>query len=122
MLLLGLWLAGVWRIYLMGVYVGEAGVQLRGFLRSTVIPWPEIAAARVAHDTRYGNEALFLVAPDGRHTPTPLYRSKHALFSRNQPASSAVGVSADTLQQAANRINELAAAHHGRAPVVWPTQ
>ncbi len=122
LLVLGVCLGGMWRMYLAGVYVGEAGVLLRYPLRSKVNPWLEVAGARVTQDARYRNEALFLVTPDGSQTRTPLYRFKLSGFSRSQPRSSALGVSADTLQQAADRINELAAAHRGGTPLVWPAQ
>ena len=42
-----LWALGAYRILQMGAYVGEAGLRIRGLLRSRTLPWPDIAHVRL---------------------------------------------------------------------------
>jgi hypothetical protein len=41
--LLALWLAGSWQVLRMGVYVGPAGIRIRGLLGTRTVAWPEVA-------------------------------------------------------------------------------
>ncbi len=41
--LAALWLVGSWQVLRMGVYVGPAGIRVRGLLGTRTVRWPEVA-------------------------------------------------------------------------------
>jgi hypothetical protein len=45
--LAALWLVGSWQVLRMGVYVGPAGIRIRGLLGVRTLAWPEVAAIMV---------------------------------------------------------------------------
>lgn len=45
------WVVGGWRIREMGVYVGPAGVRIRGLLRTRTMRWADIAHVRLHRHT-----------------------------------------------------------------------
>jgi hypothetical protein len=50
--LAALWGAGCWRIALMGVYVSEYGVRVRGLLRTHTMAWHDVEHIRL-HEAAY---------------------------------------------------------------------
>ncbi len=51
-----IWVVGGWRIREMGVYVGPAGLRVRGLLRSRTMRWEEIAHVRLhRHSHKLGH-------------------------------------------------------------------
>jgi hypothetical protein len=46
--LAALWLVGSWQVLRMGVYVGPAGIRIRGLLGTRTVPWRDVAGIVVA--------------------------------------------------------------------------
>jgi hypothetical protein len=46
-----LWLVGSWQVLRMGVYVGPAGIRVRGLLATRTVPWAQVAGIVVARRT-----------------------------------------------------------------------
>ncbi|CCH18250.1 PH domain-containing protein [Micromonospora lupini] len=59
LLFLGLWLTGVLRMYLAGIYVNDEGVRLRHVFRTRTFPWSEVTGFEA-------RPALFLGGPTVR--------------------------------------------------------
>jgi Bacterial PH domain len=49
--LAALWLVGSWQVLRMGVYVGPAGIRVRGLLGTRTVRWPDVAGIVVERRT-----------------------------------------------------------------------
>jgi hypothetical protein len=47
--LAAIWACGCWRLVQMGLYTGEAGLQVRGLLTRRTIPWANVARIFIEH-------------------------------------------------------------------------
>jgi len=86
-----IWVVGSWRILEMGVYVGPAGLRIRGLLRSRTMRWSEIAHVRLhRHSHKIGGWELqagmtvLIERPDGTTVNTELWAQGVDFHSRPQ--------------------------------------
>ena len=71
-----LWQAVLWRVVMVGLYVGDLGIKVRMVLRTTVIPWSQIVRARVGPATGYRRaRAIWIVVRDGEDVQTPIWQT-----------------------------------------------
>jgi hypothetical protein len=85
------WVVGGWRILQMGVYVGPAGLLIRGLLRTRTLRWEQIAHVRLhQHTTRIGGWKLqggmtvLIERRDGSMVNTELWAQGVDFHSRPQ--------------------------------------
>jgi hypothetical protein len=85
------WVVGGWRILRMGVYVGPAGLRIRGLLRDRTLRWEQIAHVRLhRHTTRIGGWQLesgmtvLIERRDGSMVNTELWAQGVDFHSRPQ--------------------------------------
>jgi len=85
------WVVGGWRIREMGVYVGPAGVRIRGLLRSRTMRWEQIAHVRLHQHTRkigrwelQGGMTVLIERRDGTMVNTELWAQGVDFHSRPQ--------------------------------------
>jgi hypothetical protein len=83
------WVVGGWRIREMGVYVGPAGVRIRGLLRSRTMRWEEIAHVRLHRHTHKivrweveGGMTVLIERRDGTMVNTELWAQGVDFHSR----------------------------------------
>ena len=85
------WVVGGWRIREMGVYVGPAGVRIRGLLRSRNMRWDQIANVRLHQHTHriggweiHGGMTVLIERRDGTTVNTELWAQGVDFHSRPQ--------------------------------------
>ena len=90
-LMAAIWVLGGWRILEMGVYVGPAGLRIRGLLWSRTLRWSEIAHVRLhKHSHKIGSWELqagmtvLIERRDGRTVNTELWAQGVDFHSRPQ--------------------------------------
>lgn len=105
-----------------GVYLGDGGVMVRVAVRSTVVPWHEIAYAEVAEVPkrpvilqRGPSLGLVLVAPSGQRRALPARLATTTFLRMGRGAPPYVILSQEHMTRVVNRINELAAGN----PRTW---
>jgi hypothetical protein len=106
-----LWQAVLWRVVLVGLYVGDLGIKVRMVVRTTVVPWSRIVRARIGPAT--GNRrarAIWIVVRDSDDVETPIWQTGRP-YHRNR-------IKLPPQQQAdlVSRITETAMARQGSAP------
>jgi hypothetical protein len=50
----GVWFTFCWRLLTVGIYVGNRGLQYRGAIKTTTIPWDDVRGVRVGPLNRAG--------------------------------------------------------------------
>ena len=85
------WVVGGWRIRGMGVYVGPAGLRIRGLLRSRTMRWDEVAHVRLhRHSLKIGGweveggMTVLIERSDGTTVNTELWAQGIDFHSRPQ--------------------------------------
>lgn len=85
------WVVGGWRILQLGVYVGPAGLRIRGLFRSRTLRWSEIAHVRLhRHSHKIGGWELqagmtvLIERRDGTTVNTELWAQGVDFHSRPQ--------------------------------------
>lgn len=98
-----------------GVYVGDAGVMARVAIRSTIVPWHEIAYAEVAEVPKWPviwqrgpSRGLVLVAPSGQRRPLPARLAAPTYLRWGRGGPPYVVLSQENMNQLVACINELA--------------
>ena len=85
------WVVGGWRIREMGVYVGPAGLRIRGLLRSRTMRWDEVAHVRLHRHSHKiagweieGGMTVLIERRDGTTVDTELWAQGVDFHSRPQ--------------------------------------
>ncbi len=85
------WVVGGWRILRMGVYLGPAGVRIRGLLWSRTMRWEQVAHVRLHQHTRkiggwqlQGGMTVLIERRDGTMVNTELWAQGVDFHSRPQ--------------------------------------
>jgi hypothetical protein len=85
------WVIGGWRILQMGVYVGPAGLRIRGLLRSRTMRWEEMAHVRLHRHSHKiagweieGGMTVLIERRDGTAVNTELWAQGIDFHSRPQ--------------------------------------
>ncbi|GIH05611.1 hypothetical protein Rhe02_36780 [Rhizocola hellebori] len=80
-----IWEILIWRIVLVGVYVGDAGVKIRMVLRSHVVPWPRLARAWAGQAAHYDAWQIWISTRDPeRDLQTPIWRKGSRARHKNR--------------------------------------
>lgn len=74
----------VWRVVLVGVWVGAAGVRVRMVHRTRTVPWSRLDRVWIAPATGYDALALWISVLDGPDVETPVWRAGPGAVHKNR--------------------------------------
>jgi len=69
-----LWMTSLWRIALVGLYVGDDGVKVRTIWWSRVVPWSAVAQVWAGPATGHDATAVWISTTTGADVETPIWR------------------------------------------------
>ncbi|MGC4820561.1 PH domain-containing protein [Micromonospora sp. DT63] len=115
LLFLGLWLTGVLRMYLAGIYVNDRGVRLRHVFRTRTLPWPEVTGFEARPALLLGGptarDACWVLTTNGAFESAVQRRSRMASLRKNNGPV----LSADDFARMLARLDAERASHrHGQ--------
>ncbi|GAA2609861.1 hypothetical protein [Paractinoplanes durhamensis] len=74
----------VWRIVLVGVWIGDRGVKISMIVRTRVVPWPELDRVWLAPATGFDALALWISVRNGPDIETAIWRANSPAVHRNR--------------------------------------
>jgi len=88
---MAVWLTFSWRIAALGAYVSNAGVRLRGFVKTVTIPWDDVSDVRVGDLTipgwgssMTGAKSIWIERRSGPAVQTPLNNKSAEFLGRRR--------------------------------------
>lgn len=79
------WTVMLWRVMLVGVYVGDHGIKIRLVLRTRVIAWTHVTRAWAGQAAHYDAWQIWVSARDPeRDVETPIWRRGSRAIHRNR--------------------------------------
>jgi hypothetical protein len=109
----GVWVTLVWRISLVGLLVGDAGIRLHMMSASRVIPWKDVHRVLVVDVPQYRNRAIAIVTTEGRQIETPVWERVTLSVAPRGPGNR-VSLPTAELEKLAADLDAMAAARTGR--------
>lgn len=80
-----MWEVVLWRVTLVGVYIGEHGIKIRMVFLTRVIPWSHVARAWAGQAANYDAWQIWVSTRDpGRDFETPIWRRGSRTRHRNR--------------------------------------
>jgi hypothetical protein len=79
------WVFGIWRVALVGVYVGDDGIKIRHVWSTQVVPWAQLNRAWAGQADDFDAWQIRVSGRDPeRDHPTPIWRTGSRVRHRNR--------------------------------------